>query len=83
MKKVLETISSTNKQFVEKVNEFVSNVVKDKFDGKFVIIPNATVTEFDELNGYSWILEIKIYSPNMKTVMSTYVTAFRINDLQT
>jgi len=75
------TISYTNAQLEEAVNNFVAEQVKDRFDDKFVVIPNCHVTEFDALRGYSWTLQIKLYSPNMKTVMSTYVSAFRTEDL--
>lgn len=75
------SISLTNAQLVEKVNEFVANACKDKFDGKFVIVPNATVTELDDLKGYSWTLEVKIFANNLKTCMSTFVNAFRMSDL--
>ncbi len=75
------SISLTNAQLEEQVNLFVSNLVKDKFDNKFVIVPNATVTELDNLRGYSWTLPIKIYANNMKTVMTTYVQAYRMTDL--
>lgn len=76
------SMSLTNAQLEEAVNNFVSVNVKDKFDGKFVIIPNATVTEMDALRGYSWTLPIAIYANNMKTVMSTSVEAMRMEDLQ-
>lgn len=75
------SISLTNAQLEEQVNLFVANQVKDKFDNKFVIVPNATVTELDNLRGYSWTLPVKIYANNMKTVMTTYVEAYRMSDL--
>lgn len=75
------SISLTNAQLEEQVNLFVSNNVRDKFDGKFVIIPNATVTELDNLRGFSWTLPIQIYANNMKTVMTTSVESFRMTDL--
>lgn len=75
------SISLTNAQLEEQVNNFVSNAVKNKFDDKFVIVPNATVTELDNLRGYSWTLPIKIYANNAKTVMTTYVGAYRMSDL--
>lgn len=76
------SISLTNAQLEEQVNLFVANQVKDKFDNKFVVIPNATVTELDNLRGYSWTLPIKLYANNMKTVMTTYVEAYRMSDLE-
>jgi hypothetical protein len=75
------SISYTNAQLEEKVNTFVSTAVKDKFDGKFVIVPNATVTEYDATLGYAWTLPIKIYANNSKTVMTAYTQAYRLSDL--
>lgn len=75
------SMSLTNAQLVEQVNGFVSTAVKDKFDGKFVIQPNANITEMDALRGFSWNLGIKIYANNMKTVMITQVDAYRMSDL--
>lgn len=75
------SISLTNAQLEEQVNNFVAAQVKDKFDNKFVIVPAATVTELDNLRGYSWTLPIKIYANNAKTVMSTYVEAFKMDSL--
>lgn len=75
------SISLTNAQLEEQVNNFVSNLVKDKFDNKFIIQPNATVTELDSIRGYSWTLPIKIYASNMKTVMTTFIESYRSSDL--
>jgi hypothetical protein len=75
------SISLSNAQLEEQVNRFVSESVKDAFDGLFVIKPDAKVTELDALKGYSWTLPIKIYANNMKTVMETYVEAYRMSDL--
>ena len=69
-------------QLVDRVNEFVNDRVKDKFDGRFIIIPKATITDMDEIRGFSWTLPIVIGSPNMRTVMTTYVQAKRIQDVQ-
>lgn len=76
------SVSLTNAQLEEQVNQFVANQVKDKFDGMFVIVPNCTVTELDDLRGFSWTLGIKIYSNNMRTVMTTFVDAHRRTDLE-
>ncbi len=73
----------TGAQLVERVNSFVSDAVKGKFDNRFVIVPAAFFTTSDAANGFSWTLPIKIYSNNMDTVMTTYVQAFRMSDLAT
>jgi hypothetical protein len=35
----------------------------------------------DATRGFSWTLPIKLYASNMKTVMTTYVSAYRMDDL--
>ena len=72
----------TNGQLVDRVNSSVRDKVRNKFDGRFVIEPNATVTEMDALLGFRWTLPIKIYAANMKTNMVTYVQAYRMEDLE-
>jgi hypothetical protein len=71
----------TDAQLVDRVNGFVNNRVAGKFDNRFVIVPDAQITDMDGLRGFSWTLPISIYAPNMKTVMTTYVVANRISDL--
>lgn len=76
------SISLTNAQLEEQVNQFVADQVKDKFDGKFVIIPDCKVTELDTVRGFSWTLNVRIYANNMKSVMTALITAQRMEDLQ-
>ena len=75
------SISLTDAQLEEQVNEFVSGQVKDKFDGKFIVIPETTVTERDATLGYKWSLNIRLGAPSMKTVMTSKVSAYRMSDL--
>lgn len=70
----------TDHQLEERVNAFVLKRVKDAFDGRYIIVPDAHHTEMDTLRGYSWTLNTKIYSPNMKTVMTSIITTYRIGD---
>lgn len=73
----------TPAQLIERVNNFVVDRVRNKHDGRFVIIPDALVTDNDVKRGFSWTLPIKIYAPNMVTAMTTYVKAYRIGALNT
>lgn len=73
----------TNAQLAEKVNDFVRAKVKGRFDDRFVIVPNAQFSDMDLLRGFSWTLPIQIFANNMKTVMTTYIQAFRMEDLTT
>lgn len=70
----------TAAQFTQRVNDFIVEQVKDKFDGRFIIVPRASFTSLDEVRNYSWTLPIDLYAPGMKTVMTTYVVARRIED---
>ena len=71
----------TPAQLVERVNNFVIARTQNRFDARFVIQPDANLTEMDRLRGFSWTLPIKIYAQNMRTVMTTYVQAYRMEDL--
>ncbi len=68
-------------QLIDRLNEFVADRVRDRFDGRFIITPKATITDMDALRGFSWTLPIEIGAPNMKTVETTYVQAKRIEDV--
>lgn len=70
-------------QLCDRCNAFVTSHVANKFDNRFIIIPEATVTDLDSLRGFSWTLPIKIGVDNMRTVMTTYVEAYRKADLST
>jgi hypothetical protein len=70
----------TNAQLVDRVNNSFVARVAGKFDDRFVLIPDCYISENDAIRGYSWTLAIKIYAANMKTVMTTYTQAYRLDD---
>lgn len=72
------TSSLTNAQLADAVVAFVNNRIANKFDGRFVIIPEVEFTEGDLQRGYSWSLVTKIYANNMKSVMVSRVEAYRL-----
>lgn len=76
------TSSLTNNQLATRVDDFINNRVANRFDDRFIIVPETKFTDMDLLRGFSWTLPIKIYAPNMKTVMTTYTQAFRKDDLE-
>lgn len=73
----------TNAQLADRVNEFISDRLRGRFDGRFVFEPETYFTPADLARGFSWTTKVKIYAPNMKTVMTTFVEAYRIEDLAT
>jgi hypothetical protein len=72
----------TNAQLIERVNKFIEDKTQGRFDGRFIIKPNTYMTSADVQRGFSWTTAIQIYAPNMKTVGTLSVEAFRIEDLQ-
>ena len=71
----------TEGELADAVVSFVNEAVKDKFAGRFIIIPEVEFTEADELRGYSWRLITKIGANNMKTVMVHITESYRMADL--
>jgi hypothetical protein len=75
------TAQLTNSQLVERVNRFVTENTSGRFDGRVQVRPNTYFTEADIARGYSWSLNIDLYAPSMRTVMTLALTARRIEDL--
>lgn len=71
----------TTAQFSKKVNDYISEEVRGRFDDRFIIRPRAHFTSLDEVRNYSWTVPVDIGAPGMKTVMTAYVTARRIEDM--
>lgn len=71
----------TNLQLCEKVNNFIRNNVKGIFDNRFIINPQATVTDLDEARGFSWTLPIQFGAAGMKTVQTMWVESNRIENM--
>ena len=64
-------------QLIEVANRNFEGRIKNKFDNRFTIIPDAHVTELDQALGYAWHMRVKIGANNMKTVMTAYLEAYR------
>lgn len=74
--------SMSDDQLADAINDYVRNRVAGKFDNRFVIEPQAQYSELDKIRGFSWQLPVRIYGYNMKTVMTTYISAYRMSDLE-
>lgn len=79
-RKFTGTSGLTNSVFLEKVTAAGYNEIKDKFGGIITVIPSAVMTDEDVANGFSWRFCYKIYSPNMKTVMTAWSEVYRLTD---
>lgn len=73
----------TRAQLAERVNEFVAAGLRDRFDGRFVFIPETYFTTADVARGFSWTVKVKMYANNMQTVMTFFVETYRREDLET
>lgn len=74
------TTGQSDKVFEERVNQFIANQVRDKFDNRFPIEPACMVTESDKARGsISWHSRIKLFADPMRTVAINYTEVFRNN----
>ena len=71
----------TTDQLIDLANRKALEFVEGRFDNRYVIVPEAFVTEADEQRGYSFGLNIHLYANNMKTVMNLTVVAHRLDEL--
>lgn len=69
-------------QIIKEVNDYIAESVLNRFDGRFVIIPETYYTDADRARGYSFSCKIKIYAPNMITVGTLSIEARRLEDLE-
>jgi hypothetical protein len=68
-------------QLTEAVENYMNGELKDKFAGIITSVSKASITEFDELRGYSWSVVTKLGGEVMKTVMTHYTEVWRKGDL--
>lgn len=71
----------TPAQFTKKVNDFLIEELRGKFDNRVTIIPQAQFTSMDEIRNYSWTVPIQVGAEGMNTVMTAYAIARRRSDL--
>lgn len=71
----------TPNQLKERVEGFVNSRVANKFDNRYVVIPEVFFTDADIARGYTWQLRNNIYANNMFTVQISHVRAHRMSDL--
>lgn len=64
------------------VEEWIANDVKDRFDNRFIIIPEVFFTARDLERGYSWSTRVKLGAENMKTVNAFELESYRRADLE-
>jgi hypothetical protein len=71
----------TREQFIDRSNQLIVERTRDRFDARYVIIPETFFTEADSARGYSWSCKVHIYANNMMTVGTFTIVAHRMEDL--
>ena len=71
----------TNEQLIERSNRMIADKTSNRFDERFVVVPDTFFTDADIQRGYSWSTKINLYSNTMKSVGTYTVVARRMEDL--
>lgn len=61
-------------------NDKILQFAKDRYDDRFIIVPDTHYTQADDQRGYSWTCRINIYAKNMETQQRSYLVSHRIGD---
>ncbi len=69
----------TNAQLITRTNDFITQSTNGIFDNRFIVVPNTFISDMDNIRGYSWHINTKLYADNMKTVAISYVTTYRMD----
>lgn len=69
-------------QFSKQVNDWMSEELNGIFDNRVIIKPKAHFTSLDQIRNYSWTVPVEIGAAGMKTVMTGYAVARRIESMQ-
>lgn len=67
-------------QFLEESNRRISKLTENRFDSRFVVVPETFYTEADELRGYSWSTNVSLYAEPTKLVNQFTVESYRMED---
>ena len=69
-------------KLIESSDRKLAAKVLDRFNGRFVIEPETTITPSDELNGRSWHASYKLFANASRDRVYSSVVAYRMSDLQ-
>lgn len=70
----------TNAQLAERVDRQIADDLSGVFGGRFRIEAETTFTDADIANNNSWTTVIRLGANGMKTVMTAYVEAYRMEN---
>jgi len=70
-------VTMNNSEFLSKIKAFMEGKLNGAFAGMFTIKVKPEITAMDAIKGYSWTVNVEIYSTVMKTVMTLSVESHR------
>ena len=73
-------VGMSNGVFINEVTNYARKRLQNKFGSIITVEPTVEITEEDELRGYSWHMNFKLYAYNMKTVAVYTTTTYRQGD---
>lgn len=76
------TGAMSDDKLIETSDRKLAEKVKDRFNGRFVIEPETTITPSDEQNGRSWHASYKLYANASRDRVYSSVVTYRMSDLQ-
>lgn len=68
-------------EFMAKSDALIAQRVEARYDGRVVVVPRTFKDEKDQAQGYSWSCNVALYANNMRTVLKSWVTTYRMEDL--
>jgi hypothetical protein len=71
----------SKEKLIELSNTYIMSDLKDRYDSRFVIVPDTQITAGDEIRGYSWTTAVNVYAENMKVRGVYEVRANRMSSL--
>lgn len=81
-RKFTGTSTLTNNEFIEAVTQYAMSDLNGLFGGLMTVTVEVTITDEDELRGYSWHMTHKLYANNSKTVGVYTTEVYRSSDLE-
>lgn len=68
-------------EFIKASNKMIEDRVRARYDNRVVVVVDTFKSLTDQAKGYAWSTNTKLYANNMRTVNKSWVTTYRMEDL--
>lgn len=72
----------SDEEFMKESDRLIADRVRNRYDGRVVVVPNTYKDTKDKAQGYSWTCRVDLYANNTRTLNKSFVVAKRMEDLQ-